>query len=654
MSGEVLPVYAVHIGYIEALTFFAHHIVEHGRAFGGVVECHGCAVAYGRQFVALGVEFAHRRTQHEECLAVLVACEVVAAADFGDHAVVALAQVEFPQLYAVLGAADVVEFVAVGGHGIVCQRRGHGRHAYHAVGDAVFFDFNGLGVVGFGVFCVFVFFVGFFLIGLGAFVLAFLDFFVQCVVFGRQAVAVVGVLIEEADEYVVHRAPGGVVAHSVAFAHEGYGIAVKHPFGIGVGVSAGGDIDYLGTLDVDDGYIHIGFVLAGDDFGGQPFAVGAPYESDAAVTFGCGGAVCEHFHFLGLEVHHGQFGAVVYEGHFPAVGRDVGTGAFVAVGGYDHGFFDGGGVLEVDIIVGTFHHGAVYGGVAVTLACVVESLAVGGPAQAVFGFGGMRNLLGGSVFHGGHEDIAAIGESHALAIGCDSGRGCAGGYILFLGHGVVGVDKRHFDTARSFVRILHGVYLAVVPEAEGAVGAAREEAHGIALEGGDALCLAYVREGSGVDVDAVVALALAQEVEAVAGYHGIAVFAGAVGEVGMASGGTVIQPQVARDAGGVVLAPLVFKAFYVLIHKGLAFFIGPGHQLGGRSEHLHGSAARDGNLVELGHARGGEHGACRRGLDGGGEVEALAVGREGFGSLGGAVGGQALRTSAASIYHKDI
>ena len=210
--------------------------------------------------------------------------------------------------------------------------------------------------------------------------MALFDFLVQGVVFGRKAITVVGVLIEEADEHVIHRAPRGVVAHTVALAHKSNGIAVKHPFGIAVGVSAGGKVDYLIGLDVDDGDIHIRLVLASDDFGGQPFAVGAPYKADTTVALGCGGAVCQHFDLLGLKIHHGQFGAVVYKGHFLSVGRDVGAGAFVAVGGDDHGFLDGGGVLEVDVVIGALHYGAVYGGIAVTLACVVEGLSVGGPA----------------------------------------------------------------------------------------------------------------------------------------------------------------------------------------------------------------------------------------------------------------------------------
>ena len=290
-------------------------------------------------------------------------------------------------------------------------------------------------------------------------------------------------------------------------------------------------------------------------------------------------------------------------------------------------------------------------GCAVALALVVEGLAVLAPGGVALGLGSGGDTLGGVVLYGGDEEVAAVGEGNELAVRRQRGAACSGAdgeFLHRLGHNVLGDRDFHLG---GLAAGLLGVDLAVVGVAQRAVVGAAEEAHGMGLETCHGSGLGHVSEGCAVHVHRA-AVTLAQEIDVAALYDGVAVFAGASREVGVLAGGGVIAPDVACHRRGVVLAPLVLKAFGVLIQEPV--LAAEVDASGRRTQHKVRGAALDGDAVQLPEDTLGVDGALGGLLDVGTEIYLLAVGAEGLGGLAGRVGGEAQGLAAVGGDDKDV
>ncbi len=278
---------------------------------------------------------------------------------------------------------------------------------------------------------------------------------------------VVGVLVEEYNHHVGLRTPRGVVAHAVSFGNEGYSLAVGCPAWLGIEISAAGDVGYAAVGYFENGDVGVR-VAAVDYLQGNPFAVGAPAVMEAAVAVQIGGAVGESTHVLAFEVHHGKFVAVEDECQLLAVGRYARDGALVAVGG-EHAFgVDNGGVHELVFRTAAAGCGPVDVVASVAFRSEIES-AVVAPGDVAFGFRGVGNLFGCAVVGGCHIHVAAVYESHVLAVGrYHRSAGSACRRYAFCLVGEVGVDVHiHFCRTSSGTEC---VDVAVLHEGEGAVG----------------------------------------------------------------------------------------------------------------------------------------------------------------------------------------
>ena len=103
------------------------------------------------------------------------------------------------------------------------------------------------------------------------------------------------------------------------------------------------------------------------------------------------------------------------------------------------------------------------------------------------------------------------------------------------------------------------------------------------FEVGDGFYLVGFIEREAIDVEGS-SVAFAEEIDcgSVGCEYGVAVFAWTVGEVGVLGGLDVVFPDVACDGRRVVLAPFVFKSFFVLIEE--VFSVGGiGEHFGGCS-----------------------------------------------------------------------
>ena len=290
-------------------------------------------------------------------------------------------------------------------------------------------------------------------------------------------------------------------------------------------------------------------------------------------------------------------------------------------------------------------------GCAVALALVVEGLAVLTPGGVALGLGSGGDTLGGVVLYGGDEEVAAVGEGNELAVRRQRGAACSGAdgeFLHRLGHNVLGDRDCHLG---GLAAGLLGVDLAVVGVAQRAVVGAAEEADGMCLEARHGGGLRHIGEGCAVHVHRA-AVTLADEVHVVALDDGVAVFAGTGREVGVLAGRGVIAPNVACHRRGVVLAPLVLKAFGVLVQEPV--LAAEVDASGRSSEHKVRGAALDGDTVELAQDAAGIDGALNGLLDVGGKIDFLAVGAESLGCLARRVVGEAHGFAAGSGDGEDV
>ena len=291
--------------------------------------------------------------------------------------------------------------------------------------------------------------------------------------------------------------------------------------------------------------------------------------------------------------------------------------------------------------------------VTATFAGIGQGATVGSEADVGFGGSGVGNLLGSGIVGRSDKHFTAYQEGHLFAIGRRRGRGGSAAEVEAC-HGIgVITGQIDFHLLRPAVGSLC-VDFAVVSVAEGTLGL-RKEAYGVSLEGGDRLSFLRVVQLHTPYVEAAaVAFAQEEDVAAIVGQNRIAVFAGAIGQVGVTSGGGIVAPDVAGDGRCMVLAPFVFKAFAVLVEEGTVGLWQEVNHFGRRGQYLFGTSACCGNGIKFGHGRGGEEGTRSRVLKGGVEVDFLAVGREGGGYFGSRVIGQSFGTSAVGGHYEYI
>ena len=272
-----------------------------------------------------------------------------------------------------------------------------------------------------------------------------------------------------------------MIAHTLALGGESDGLTAHNPFGVGVEISATGDVGHLSVGHIDDCNVVVGIVLAVDNLEGDPLGVGRPRVSESSFAAEVGGAVGELAYFLALEVHHMELGAVEDECEGLAVWRYVGSGAFMTVG-LEYGLFvDDGGMGEVGFVGALVESGAVDVVLAVALAHVVEGRVVA-PADHRFSFRSIGNLLCRVVVGGCYEYIASYCECNLRSVGrydASAGTSAFGETLFFFG--IVGVySDFHFD--RHGLVGSHCVDLAVVYVCQSAVVGAAQEAYGVLFE----------------------------------------------------------------------------------------------------------------------------------------------------------------------------
>ena len=163
------------------------------------------------------------------------------------------------------------------------------------------------------------------------------------------------------------------------------------------------------------------------------------------------------------------------------------------------------------------------------------------------------------------------------------------------------MDKVDFHF-RGFAPLYLSVNLAVVGVAQRAVVGNGEETHGIFLERSQRLDILRLIDGEGVNVERPT-IALAQDVNgaAVGTKHRAAILASMIGKIHMLAIGGVVEPYIASHARGVMLAPGIFHAFLILVHKEFTVFV-KCNLLGWCAQHLGSAATGHRHLVNLGEA----------------------------------------------------
>ena len=185
--------------------------------------------------------------------------------------------------------------------------------------------------------------------------------------------------------------------------------------------------------------------------------------------------------------------------------------------------------------------------------------------------------------------MLAVLTHHRLA--CTAGKGQVGDdWFVIAGE----QDIQFLGLGAAFLC----VNLSVIGVAEHSVLCDAQEPYGMRLEVSDSLRL--FAHGLGVATVYVHAatIAFAQEVECfpVGTDHRVAVFSGKFCHIGMLAALGIIEPYVACNRGGVMLAPLIFATLAVLIEKALPVRCKTEH-LNRRPHHLQGTAAPYRNLI---------------------------------------------------------
>ncbi len=442
-----------------------------------------------------------------------------------------------------------------------------------------------------------------------------------------------------------------MAAHTVTVRREQQGIAIHDPLRVAVEVSRIGDVHYLAALGADDTHVGIGIVAIARITHREPLAVGRPRVVDTTVGGVVAAAVGDAAALSRFKVEHHQTTAILDVSEAVAVGRIARAGAVDAVVLEQRLLLDKRGIREIGILV-AHDPRLVNIPLAVALRGVRQRTVVGRELGRRLRLRGGGHAPRGGVIDRSHEHLAARDECYLPAVGRDRGRAAAAhGDLQILVGGQV-LDNPHVDLSGR-ARAAQGVYLAVVAEAQRAVGRGREETNGVGLEARHLLRLGRRVGGERPHVER--AAALAQEIYRLVavGIDGIAVLTRAGREIGMLSRREVVTPNIPRNGRGMMFAPDVFAALLVLIEERLAV-ARETYRFGGGGEHTLGASALDAHGVELAHRAFGEQRAGGGVGDRRAVIDLTAVGRERIGHLGGRMGRESGRRPARSGHREDV
>ena len=491
-----------------------------------------------------------------------------------------------------------------------------------------------------------------FLLFLSFFLALFVEFLAQFVILLAQIILIVGILIHKHEHHIAQRAPRSMAAHSVAVGDKHHGIAVEHPLRCAVEIAVVGDINHLATIGAHNCDIGIWVMAVVDNLEGKPFAVGRPTIVERACATHPVGAVGYLAHLLGLEVEHHEAIAVFDKGEFFSIGRELRISALHLVGGDERLLVHDCGIGEIEVFLSCDSR-LVKSPFAAALAGVGDC-AIVCPSNRFFSLGSFGDSLGGWIFHRSNKHLASHNKCHLLSVGRHRCRVQAAGVGSVDIATVVVAHEVDFHLARRCRHSVLCVNLAVVGIAEHPVAGNREETHRMCLKFGNSLHLCGLRDSHAIHVEAA-AVAFAKEIHifAVGRIHRVAVFAGVRCKVSVLAGFGVVHPHIAGYRRSVVLAPLVFKAFLVLIEECIAGFV-ECHLLCRSCEHLHRASAIHRHLVQLGLARCRERHARHRVLDCGAEIYIFTIGAECRWEFGSRVESDALGGTTRRGHYKEV
>ncbi len=294
-----------------------------------------------------------------------------------------------PDEYSVRSARNEVEGLAVGVKHCIGELGRHRSDAHLTVRNTVEFHIYRFNLVFILFVVIFPVFCSLFLSLLNLFVIDFALFF-------RELEAVVGILIHEHEENIAHRAPRGMIAHTVALRCECDGVTVKNPPRRLIEISAIGDIGHPAVFNIDYRNIGVGVVLLIYYLQSNPARVGRPEVIKSSVALGMCGFGCKLLHVLALEVHYAKVRAVEYKTEFLSVGRNFGHGALMLVG-FKHRFLTNNcGMGEIGFISRLFESSTVDIIKAVAVRSIVECGIIG-PHNFCFSSGSVGYLFGSDI-----------------------------------------------------------------------------------------------------------------------------------------------------------------------------------------------------------------------------------------------------------------
>ena len=280
---------------------------------------------------------------------------------------------------------------------------------------------------------------------------------------------------------------------------------------------------------------------------------------------------------------------------------------------------------------------------AVALTVVDNAAAIGREVDGALLLGGVGDLLGGLVVHCGDIDVAVHHKRHFLAAGRHADGGSPVGLDLADEFLVVTVGGNGDVDALRLAALTQGIDFAVVAVAQRAVASHTEETHGVVLVVGELHGLPA--DGVFVDIEGAVLLAQVVITVAVGSPAGRAVLAVEGGEFGELA--VALEPDVACDGAGVVLAERVLIALDVMVEDvALAVDAQVLHRQ--RREQV-GPAAAGAHLIDLREGAAGKQDGLCRGHVGRLKQDRLPV-EEAQRRLIAAVGGQALGRAAVLVH----
>ena len=208
-----------------------------------------------------------------------------------------------------------------------------------------------------------------------------------------------------------------MAAHSVTLGSEQDGIAVHGPFRRTAGVTTVGQVhEFSFSVGTDQSDIGIRIVLVADELQRKPFSIGRPGIMESPAQFIPRTSVGNLTHLVRFEVQHLQADTVFDESHLLAIGRELGIHPFHGLGRQQHFFLNQSGIRKIQILF-PFNFRLVELPVSFPLTGIYQRTVVCSERQSLFRFRCMRNLLGRTIFHRGHEHLSAHDESHLLAVG---------------------------------------------------------------------------------------------------------------------------------------------------------------------------------------------------------------------------------------------